>query len=360
MQDHHQMTTTFARPGMMTFLALALAAALAGCSRQEGGRGGGGGAAAPGTGGASGMMMAGTPTSSGGAGPAAGGAGGAAGAGAGGAGGTGSGGTGAGGSVADGGQGGDGAGGAMAEPGDCSGCGPLEQCAPGKLCVARSVRVPAGFSIDATEVTRGQYAAWLATVPAKEGQATACAWNDSFTPDAACMARPSVCQGDDGCARHPQPCVDSCDASAYCKSVGKKLCGAIAGDGPVTRATFISAQASQWFNACSSNGSNYITYGQDPIKGNCNDFLSLSRTTVAAGSKPGCQSAVAGYAGIFDLIGNLEEWEDNCQGQQGRPDICQPRGLPFGIGAALPHCSQERYALRADASDEIGFRCCSR
>ena len=279
-----------------------------------------------------------------------------------GAGGTGTGGTGgtagAGGSISTGGGPGAGDGGATAEPGGCTGCGPLEQCAPGRLCVAKSVTVPAGFSIDATEVTRGQYAAWLATTPSTKDQASVCAWNDSFTPNTACMAMPSVCQGE-GCARHPQPCIDYCDAAAYCKAVGKKLCGALSGDAPVPRSSFVSAQGSRWFNACSSNGANLITYGPEAVRGNCNDFLTFTRTTIPVASKPACQSTVPGYAGIFDLIGNVGEWEDNCLTTEGPQDSCKPRGLSFGIGAALPHCSSETYRGRAETSDTVGFRCCA-
>lgn len=243
-------------------------------------------------------------------------------------------------------------------PSACSGCRALEQCWNDRLCVAKLVTVPSGFSIDATEVTRAQYAAWLATTPATKGQASACAWNVSFVPDVACMARPSVCQGNE-CGQHPQPCVDACDAAAYCKAVGKKLCGALTGDDPVPSTARNAAGGSRWFNACTSDAANEFTYGPMITRGNCNDYLSPVLTTVPVASNPKCQSPVAGYAGVFDLIGNLWEWEDNCKGVAGEMDPCSPRGISFGIGAAWPWCGTDYPTTRVAVEDNVGFRCCS-
>ena len=244
--------------------------------------------------------------------------------------------------------------------GSCTGCQSLEQCWDGQLCVAQSVSVPAGFAIDATEVTRGQYAAWLATNPATTGQATVCSWNASFTPDVTCMGRVSVCQGT-ACAQHPQPCVDMCDAAAYCTGVGKRLCGAIGG-GSVSSVTpdmsLNIATKSQWYNACTSSGVNQFTYGNSAVWGNCNDYLSFSTTTVPVASMPECQSPIPGYAGIFDLIGNVSEWEDNCNGSAGQADRCKLRGFSFGAGELMPMCSQFTSAYRDATYATIGFRCC--
>jgi len=227
--------------------------------------------------------------------------------------------------------------------GDCTGCQSLEQCWNGQLCVSKSVSLPAGFAIDATEVTRGQYAAWLATNPTTTGQATVCSWNSSFTPDATCMATSSVCQGA-SCANHPQPCIDMCDASAYCTAVGKRLC-----------------TQSEWSNACTSNGVNRFTYGTSPVWATCHDGTDSSyTTTVPVGSMPGCQSPVPGYAGVFDLIGNVSEWVDNCTGSAGATDSCQDRGTSFGMSEAMPECSQYGvFPRRAAVSPRLGFRCCT-
>jgi sulfatase modifying factor 1 len=241
----------------------------------------------------------------------------------------------------------------------CSGCLPLEQCWNG-LCVARLVAVPAGFSIDATEVTRRQYAAWLATTPPSSGQDGRCAWNDRFAPDAACMALPSVCQGE-ACGQHPQPCVDLCDAAAYCRAVGKRLCGGFAGMSPVGPGFNArnNAMVSQWFNACTSNGRYDVTHGIERARGACNDYSIHQTTTVPVGSMLGCQSPSPAYQGIFDLIGNVEEWEDNCFTHPDSLEGCSPRGLSFGPGAQVPRCTADGFAMRAETRDNLGFRCCA-
>ena len=85
----------------------------------------------------------------------------------------------------------------------CTGTTP--QCDPSSgMCIA--------LAIDAYEVTRAQYAAFLAAQN-KGAQPAACSTN-VFDPDAACMAGTEVCK--DSCESHPQVCVDWCDAYAYC------------------------------------------------------------------------------------------------------------------------------------------------
>ena len=227
----------------------------------------------------------------------------------------------------------------------CSGCQSLEECSMGRMCVAKSVQIPPNpnpFLIDATEVTRGQYAAWLATNPnpADIWQDATCSWNASFTPDTACMARSSVCKGAD-CANHPQVCIDMCDAVAYCRAIGKHLCSAY-----------------EWSNACTSNGVNQFTYGNSIGVGQCHDTTEPnSSTTVPVGTMPECQSPVPGFAGIFDLIGNVSEWVADCTGSAGATDSCQSRGGSFGLSEVMPDCSQSVGGQRAYFSDRIGFRC---
>jgi formylglycine-generating enzyme len=244
------------------------------------------------------------------------------------------------------------------EAGSSCRCQALEQCWNGTLCVANLVPVPAGFSIDATEVTRGQYAAWLATNPSTIGQGGACASNTSFAPDSTCMAKSSVCQGTD-CGQHPQPCVDLCDAAAYCKTIDKRLCGAIGG-GSVS--AYSDATNSQWYNACTSNGVNRYVFGNSSGQGNCHDAMDFdsNTTTVPVASMPECQSPVTGYTGIYDLLGNLWEWEDNCSlVPPATAESCKPRGTSFGISAMMPECGTIISVQRSTVGDNIGFRCCS-
>jgi formylglycine-generating enzyme required for sulfatase activity len=248
-----------------------------------------------------------------------------------------------------------GTGGSAGSAGACNSCEALETCFNGTLCVTKLVVMPEAYVIDATEVTRGQYEDWLATTPSTSGQAPECSWNTVLQPDATCMSLESVCSGAD-CDRHPQVCVDMCDAAAYCMAVGKRLCGRVGGG---TVADEYDCAQSELCNACSSGGVNDFAYGNTADASMCNDYLSFSDTTVPVASFTGCQSPIAEYAGVFDLIGNVEEWEDNCFVVGGEDDICHPRGLPFGPGAAMPGCGQSTYGRRNEPSELRGFRCCA-
>jgi formylglycine-generating enzyme len=241
------------------------------------------------------------------------------------------------------------------------------------------VRLPEGYCIDSTEVTRAQYDAWLSTTTEQTIAAqdpANCSWNTTFAPDSTCMGNSQVCHS--SCANHPQVCVDWCDAQAYCGSVGKRLCGRIGGgtnsvgcgsrDGENCDAT-----KSQWYNVCSAHGVNDYLYGSSHVAQKCNgsDYwtpmvppdCSNRCTTVEVGSLAGCQSSVNGYAGVYDLIGNVSEWEDSCSiDVTGRiPPACNTRGGAFyetnwscrsGVGAAN--------SLSPNiASLSVGFRCCA-
>lgn len=244
--------------------------------------------------------------------------------------------------------------GEAAEGGSNAGCecGPLERCFDDRLCVARSLALPLGFAIDVTEVTRAQYAAWLTNDFGATRQSPQCDWNDDFAPDPECMARPEVCQGAD-CGAHPQPCVDFCDAAVYCRSIDKQLCGGLSG-GP----TAMDGSDSLLRLACSSNDAYDLPYGESIQSGACNDQTANSQATVPVASLETCQSPTPDYAGIYDLVGNLREWEDNCLTADGSMDVCNPRGGTFGISAAAPFCSQTTYAERGAFDPQIGFRCC--
>ena len=144
---------------------------------------------------------------------------------------------------------------------DC-GCGPLEQCF-GELCVAKLVELPNGTAIDATEVTRAQYGAWLATNPSPTSSSDPdCVNNITYEPEDAWPERGCTpnewTPGERG--DHPAVCVGWCDAHDYCASVGKRLCGAIGG-GPNAYGDLSDPNKSAWFAACASGGVNSLPYG---------------------------------------------------------------------------------------------------
>jgi formylglycine-generating enzyme len=224
----------------------------------------------------------------------------------------------------------------------------------------RLVKMPGDYCIDATEVTRAQYSTWLLALSADaiNKQDPICAGNTAFEPSPTCMAGipgASVCQL--GCDSHLQVCVDWCDAAAYCKSVGKRLCGKIGG-GPNAFADYGDASTSQWYNACSAGGTQIYPYGDTYQATYCNGAEYAAGTTVPVGFIVRCR-AIAPFGGVNDLSGNVSEWEDSCEG-----DNCRLRGGSFygGPGTKVDEvvaCASTASAPpRSFEGSSVGFRCC--
>jgi sulfatase modifying factor 1 len=228
--------------------------------------------------------------------------------------------------------------------------GPLEEMKNG-LCVAKTVALPDGFSIDATEVTRGQYASWLSTMPALPSASDPlCGTKMSY---AVACTNPGEALPPPASDEHPVVCVDQCDARAYCAGVGKRLCGKMGG-GPNALSDFANAAASQWYAACSSGGVNAYCYGNTMDPTACNGYQRGS-TPLPVGSLATCQSSVSGYQGVYDLSGNVYEWEDSCDTAAVGP-YCRTRG---GSTVGMTNCAVDIGANPLTAYDDIGFRCCS-
>jgi formylglycine-generating enzyme required for sulfatase activity len=212
------------------------------------------------------------------------------------------------------------------------------------------VRVPTGFCIDSTEVTTTQYAAFLASSPPFSDQPAECAWNTSFVP---ASAWPPAASED----AFPVRAVDWCDAFAFCAWSGKHLCGKVGG-GSLPSADFASPALSQWMNACTQAGAHAYVYGDSYDATKCNgdvvDGGPEGGSIVAVKSFPSCQS----YPGVYDLLGNLDEWEDSCNGTTGANDACRLRGEGYGEMTAL-RCDAPEAHVRSTSNDDQGIRCCA-
>ena len=217
-----------------------------------------------------------------------------------------------------------------------------------------AVQVPApnggAYCIDSTEVTNAQYAQFLAAKGSDlTGQPAVCYWNSTYEPS---MDWPAT-----GRDTYPVVYVDWCDAYAFCKWAGKRLCGKIGGTANAY-ADFASAAQSQWFNACSKGGTQAYPYGNAAQPGRCVD-VSADGGGVTAGTRmvrtaPQCEG---GYPGIFDISGNVWEWEDSCNGNQGM-DPCRIRGGSYGNTPGDGACALDNASGRQGKSQNLGIRCC--
>ncbi|MBW2522700.1 MAG: SUMF1/EgtB/PvdO family nonheme iron enzyme [Deltaproteobacteria bacterium] len=205
------------------------------------------------------------------------------------------------------------------------------------------------YYVDRTEVTRDDYAAWLATSPTIPLQIEPCRGNDDLAPT--CRWPP----GDQG--QHPVVCVDWCDARLYCDAQGKRLCGLIAG-GPNDYHDFRDPDRDQWYNGCSAQGVDEYPYGAPYDPHRCNGALHGRGTTAPVASLPGCTTA----SGLLDMSGNVREWKDACETDTSSVafNYCRLGGGSFRDGE-LRHLtcnSPGQDALRTGHWDSIGFRCC--
>lgn len=217
-----------------------------------------------------------------------------------------------------------------------------------------------GFCIDATETSNVEYKAFLddkgATAQVAD-QPPACAWNLSYNPGNA-SGTWSYPASD---ANQPVGDVDWCDAHAHCAWAGKRLCGKIGG-GSNAPGDYKDEARSQWYRACSNGDPTRLyPYGKSYEAGRCYGDRTSGPLLIDVGSDKSCEG---GVAGLFDMSGNVDEWEDSCDGETGNVDNCLVRGGgsddgAFSLTCAQPTLDKAKKLSRDTQTPLKGIRCCS-
>jgi formylglycine-generating enzyme required for sulfatase activity len=145
--------------------------------------------------------------------------------------------------------------------------------------------------------------------------------------------------------------ADWCEARAYCLWAGKDLCGDVFGGAEPGEPDNIS----QWFVACSENGTRTYSFGESLGRGTCHDPTSPTACTayqslldVHASTCPG------GFEGLFNMSGNAWEWTRVCTIEDG-DDGCVVRG--GGCDSDI-RCETKMDRSRNHTDTDIAFRCC--
>jgi formylglycine-generating enzyme required for sulfatase activity len=204
------------------------------------------------------------------------------------------------------------------------------------------------FCIDAVEVTRAAYMAYVAAGAPPAGIA-ACAWKTSYLPPSDWPPTTNL--------QRPVGYVDWCDAYAYCKWANKRLCGRIGG-GSLAAGDRKDPSKDQWYAACSQGGARVYPYGNVYVATACNGADRDAGGTVDVGSLAACEG---GHAGLFDMSGNAAEIVDACQdaGGDAAADTCFACGGHTDGTATYLTCPTCYAATRSGFRySNTGFRCC--
>lgn len=151
------------------------------------------------------------------------------------------------------------------------------------------------------------------------------------------------------------------DAEAWCAARSKRLC-----------------TEDEWISACEGEGHRRYPYGSTRIEGRCNDSESWRTVdegllakwpapeakahvealyqATPSGAKPSCVSD----AGVYDLVGNVEEWVVRTREHANSPPYiligCYWSGC---YGGGKPTCHSTNNAHGPEFRFyETGFRCC--
>lgn len=225
---------------------------------------------------------------------------------------------------------------------------------------------PSGdYCIDRTEVTSSQYKLFLDTQPDANAMGPPCDFKTTFVPRSSGNQCTPMHYSPGMLPNRPVACVDWCDAFAYCQWAGKHLCGKIGG-GSFDFGQHTDTNVSEWFYACSTGGTQVFPYGgsYEPLTCVGDDYDMQpgdggSDEAIDVTAAANCQG---GFGGLFDMSGNVWEWENACEtGGADQDQRCHDRGGSFWDTQTSLDCEDPGSSnhLRGYFNKNIGFRCCA-
>jgi hypothetical protein len=232
-------------------------------------------------------------------------------------------------------------------------CNASQKCAG---CPNDMVQAPSGTCIDFAEVSNMSYYNFISANVSVNMQPSYCQWNATFTPSS---AWPYTIGENDFPIRY----VDWCDALAYCTWMSRRLCSSVAANmsGPVGHGAvefttdFKDESKDEWMNACDdANASQAYPYGSSYSSTACNG----ANTTGSLASSDDQHTCVGGVTGLYHMSGNVEEWENSCDGTTGMTDNCHARGGNYQSDVTALRCDGQGAYPRSTTAITLGFRCC--
>ncbi len=208
------------------------------------------------------------------------------------------------------------------------------------------------FCIDTTEVSEAQYDAFLTAIGGGKGDAgafpiPACANNADFTPGKPSLQEGSYVYDPSKNGAYPVRGVSWCDAFAYCRWAGKRLCQRY----DKSAAPDVYNDAGDWRTyetniVCSQNDKNHkYAYGNTYQSGMCPPDVYDGGYLPVGTSK--CRGTTPPYSDVYDTSGSVLEWYG----------ACYPTGCTIGGAATCAIVSHgDGFSWR---SGFLGFRCCA-
>jgi len=245
------------------------------------------------------------------------------------------------------------------------------------------------YCVDQAEVSKGQYNNFITANVAVSTQDGACKQaNTTFVPRAAWPPATSPFPLDFTLGL-PVHYVDWCDAVAYCKWAGRQLCGTLDGKSVTPGAANNMSPSDAWYNACSAQGTKAYPYGVPPYQPNAcngdgvgtlgkpsmddqraqgfghpdNQDDGVYLVTASDGVTPEHKSCQGGSTFIYQMSGNVAEWEDSCD-DASATSPCRVRGGSYkgNNDATALRCDAVRSVPRMPTDDallkDVGIRCC--